>query len=414
MSTDKPRRIKRLEVETAQGHAASLFRESQFVLRYVDSALAREELALSLSMPPRPEGYRANVIPPVLAMNLPEGFLLDRIMALHRKVMVVDDMNLLALTSTPHAGRVWARLPTEEKREDKGAAGAISLRDLLSAPGTEDLFAELVERYAVNSAISGVQPKVLVPEARENPRRRGASTAMIDRASIHAPDLIVKAAGAEFPGLAENEFICMSMARFAGLEVPECWLSEDGSLFVIRRFDLRSAGSYLGFEDAASLTGRQPRDKYNATYANVARVIADFCAPGFRAESLERFFRQLVFCCLIRNGDAHLKNWGVLYGDPSTADDDARLSPVYDLVCTTVWIKRDVLALSLAGTKAWPTRKALEKFAATHCALDNPGAQIDRVVELAMQFRPKAKSAMWKAIRVELEGAAAALSRNRP
>ena len=66
-------------------------RESQFVLRYADAALDRPDLASSLSMPPRPEGYRGSVIPPVLAMNLPEGFLLDRVMARYRKAMDVND-----------------------------------------------------------------------------------------------------------------------------------------------------------------------------------------------------------------------------------------------------------------------------------------------------------------------------------
>jgi serine/threonine-protein kinase HipA len=153
-----------------------------------------------------------------------------------------------------------------------------------------------------------VQPKVLVKEVREAPSMKTKRSAPRERSAIHAPDLIVKSAGAEYPGLAENEFLCMSLARAAGLDVPECWLSEDRTLFVIRRFDLAPAGGYLGFEDAASLTGRHPRDKYHANYADIARAVADFCAVRHRADSLERFFRQLVFCCLIRDGDAHLKN----------------------------------------------------------------------------------------------------------
>lgn len=404
-------RVKLLEVETTQGHAAALHRESQFVLRYADGSLDRPELALSLSMPPRPEGYRGNVIPPVLAMNLPEGFLLDRVMARYRKAMDVnDDMNLLALTSTPTAGRVWARAPAEAGHADP-VPPPMRLRELLATPGTEALFDELVERYATSSAISGAQPKVVVQEEREPAAGRARRTAPLERSAIHAPDLIVKSAGREYPGLAENEFLCMSMAREAGLEVPECWLSEDRALFVIRRFDLAPGAGYLGFEDAASLTGRLPRDKYHASYSDVAHAIADFCAPVHRADSLERFFRQLVFCCLIRNGDAHLKNWGVLYGDPLTADDDARLSPVYDLVCTVIWIPRDTLALGLAGTKAWPDRRQLERFGRDHCALDNPGAIVDDVVERALAFKPDVRTKMWKAIRAETERAARSLDK---
>lgn len=390
----KPARIKRLEVETTQGHAATLHRETQFVLRYAEHALGSPQLALSLTMPPRPEGYRGNVVPPVLAMNLPEGFLLDRVMARYRKSAdVSDDMNLLGLTSSPSAGRVWVRAASDDAAGKR--APPLRLRDLLAAAGTESLFDELVERYASATAISGVQPKVVVAEA----RKRAAAGPPSQRSAIHTPDLIVKSAGVEFPGLAENEFLCMSMARAAGLETPEFWLSEDRSLFVIRRFDVDPRGRYLGFEDMASLTGRHPRDKYHAPYSEVARALADFCAPIHRTASLERFFRQLAFCCLIRNGDAHLKNWGVLYGDPASADDDARLSPVYDLVSTVVWIPRDTLALGLGGTKAWPDRRRLERFGQEHCELDKPGRIIDEVIERAAAFEPPERSRMWKAIR---------------
>ncbi len=404
------RRVRRLEIETAQGHAASLHRESQFVLRYAEEALDRPALALSLTMPPRPEGYRANRVPPVLAMNLPEGFLLDHVMARYRKTMDVnDDMNLLALTSTPASGRVWARL-AEQRSDEPTRAAPVRLRELLSTPGTEALFDELVERYALSSAISGVQPKVVVEEARRHSRAHDHAAPPAERSAIHAPDLIVKSAGADFPGLAENEHLCMGMARSAGLDVPECWLSEDRSLFVIRRFDLGTDGAYLGFEDMASLTGRHPRDKYHATYADVARAVGDFCAPRHRAASLEAFYRQLVLCCLIRNGDAHLKNWGVLYGDPSSADDDARLSPVYDLVCTVVWIPRDTLALSLGGTRQWPDRKRLEDFGRDHCGIAHPRALIDEVVERALGFKPHSRTPMWKSIHAEVRKAADALS----
>ena len=391
----KPARVKRLALETTQGHAGELLRESQFVTRYSDEAVGRRELALSLSMPPRPEGYRGSLIPPVLAMNLPEGFLLDLVVSRYRKAMDInDDMNLLALTSTPTTGRIWARHDGATTARD---SQPMALRDILAAPGTEKLFDELVERYALNAAIAGVQPKVVVPEARAKLR----ASPVGEKSQLHAPDLIVKSGG-EFHGIAENEFLCMSMARAAGLEVPEFWLSEDGNLFVIRRFDRAPDGGYLGFEDMACLTGRHPRDKYDAGYFHVARAIADFCAPAHKIESLERFFRQLVFCCLIRNGDAHLKNWGLLYSDPKAADEDARLSPAYDLICTPVWIAGDTLALGLGGTKAWPGRESLEEFGRKHCDMRSPGQLIDEVVERAMTYRPDSVTPMWKAIRREV------------
>ncbi|MCC6196134.1 MAG: type II toxin-antitoxin system HipA family toxin [Burkholderiales bacterium] len=387
-------RIKALLLHTTQGDSGTLHRESQFVVRYSDEALARPDLAISLTMPPRPEGYSTNRLPPVLAMNLPEGFLLNRVVDLYRKTLDVnDEMNLLAITSTPAAGRAWVS-PVGGAAASMG--DPISLRDILAYRGAEGLFNELLEEYGTPS-ISGVQPKVVVPE------RSQTGTVVREKSSVESPDLIVKAAGPEYPGLPENEFICMSIAKHVGLATPDFWLSDDRRLFVIRRFDIGPNG-YLGFEDLAVLTGRHPSRKYEGSYGDVARAIGDFVAPRHRAASLESLFRLIVLCCLLRNGDAHLKNFGVLYADPVSAENDAHLAPVYDLVNTTMYLKKDVLALSMAGSKSWPTRSALADFARTFCHIVNPGQVIDDLIEKAMAYRhADAQSEVWKRIRHELK-----------
>lgn len=389
----KPPPIKKLTLHTTQGNAGELLRESQFVVRYRDEALSRPELAISLTMPPRPEGWRSNPLPPVLAMNLPEGFLRDRVLERFRKVMDVDDdMNMLAITSSPAAGRVWASVPGENS-----ASGAppMPLREILSHRGTEQLFDELLDRYS-STSISGAQPKVVVPE------QAVEGSGYLEKSALKSPDLIVKSAGAQFPGLAENEFICMSVAKHIGLETPPFYLSDDRSLFVIRRFDVGPHG-YLGFEDLAALTGRHPDKKYDGPYSDVAKAIALNVAPPNRAASLHALFRLTVLNCVIRNGDAHLKNFGVLYGDPKTAGEDARLAPVYDLICSTIYIAGDVLALGMGGSKAWPAKAVLEKFGASSCAVGNPGRVIDEVIEKAMDFKPSdPDSPMWHQVRAQM------------
>lgn len=386
-------RVSELSLHTTQGSVGSLFRKSQFVVRYNDSALTAPELAISLTMPPRPEGWSSNQIPPVLAMNLPEGFLRDRVIDRYRKVMDIEDMNLLAMTSTPTSGRVWASMPDKQEFE---TGEPVALRDILAHHGTEELFDELLEKYSTAS-ISGVQPKVVVPEYSES-----ADTAF-GKTAVKLPDLIVKAAGIEYPGLAENEFICMSIARHIGLETPEFWLSDDRKLFVIRRFDMSSIG-YLGFEDLAVLTGRHPDNKYQGSYADVAKAIEANVAPLSRVSSLDALFRLVVLNCAIRNGDAHLKNFGVLYGDPKSADTDARLAPVYDLVNTTMYLPKDVLALGLGGSKAWPAMKTLEKYGRAACGVRNPGHVIEDIITRVMEYQPlDSTSKIWKQVRGQVE-----------
>jgi len=50
---------------------------------------------------------------------------------------------------------------------------------------------------------------------------------------------------------------------------------------------------------------------------------------------------------LIGNGDAHLKNWSVIYRDKVTP----QLAPAYDLVSTIHYVQNDSLALNLGGEK---------------------------------------------------------------
>jgi serine/threonine-protein kinase HipA len=65
------------------------------------------------------------------------------------------------------------------------------------------------------------------------------------------------------------------------------------------------------------------------------------------------------------------------------------LAPVYDVVTTTAYIREDVPALSLAGTKKWWPRKVLERFAVTHLSL--PVAAIadvfNRIAEAVTETR---------------------------
>src|SRR5260370_14146372 len=66
--------------------------------------------------------------------------------------------------------------------------------------------------------------------------------------------------------------------------------------------------------------------------------------------------------CALRNGDAHLKNFGIVYDDVLG---EARLAPVYDLVTTAIYLPKDSLALTLNGTTQWPGNKVLRRLGET-------------------------------------------------
>jgi serine/threonine-protein kinase HipA len=241
------------------------------------------------------------------------------------------------------------------------------LDEILAWDGTEDLFVDLVERYILRAGISGVQPKVLVPEHLP-----------VERFTTNTSDLIIKSGREEYPHLAINEFLCMSIAKEAGLPVPEFFLSKNMQLFVVRRFDRDDQLNPLGFEDMAALMGLSAEQKYEKSYSHIAKAVRLYCPTEHLRSSLDQLFDTVALSCIVGNGDAHLKNFGLLYSDPTQRD--ARLAPVYDIVNTTAYIPEDSLALELAGNKSlFAARQSILDFAAT-CDIENPRERIRRLL----------------------------------
>ncbi len=331
----------------------------QYVFAY-DQSVESPDAQVSLTMPMRLESWLSRDLHPIFQMNLPEGALLEAIRRAIAKLAGDDDLTILRVTGGNQVGRNRFSLPGDST---PGVVETVeSLDDLLSFPDTEELFHDLVAKYALRSGVSGVQPKVMLDAT--------------ERGTAAVGGYIVKSWGADYPQLAANEFFCMTAARQAGLPVPEFHLSANGGLFVMKRFDLADTGYSLGFEDICSLQALGTAQKYGSTYERVARSIKDFVSGEFLQAAREQFFAALVLSCMIRNGDAHLKNFGVLYEWPGQP---VRLAPVYDMVTTVAYIPKDVPALSLAGTKKWWPRKVLEKFAVSHLAL--PVGKIGQIYE---------------------------------
>jgi len=161
----------------------------------------------------------------------------------------------------------------------------------------------------------------------------------------------------------------------------------------VDRFDLGTHGERLGFEDIAALMGLRVHDKlsnrkYHGSYERVAEVIG--LLSSNRARDLAAFFAQLTLSVMVRNGDAHLKNFGLLYRD----ERDVRLAPLYDVVTTTVYTYErpggfeDIdrtLALKWRhgrhSSRAYPTTDALVRFGREVCGVAQPRQVIERIAD---------------------------------
>lgn len=326
-----------------------------------------QQSAVSLSMPVVNEHYTSDdkVLHPVFDMNLPEGALAERLRREFSKVIPnFDALAVLKIVGKSQIGRLRFLMPGQGIAD----VPAENLNDLLAHDGAEGLFESLLSRYAVHSGISGAMPKVMVRDIQHDTKRGDELSRVTHRGATH----IVKAWTDEYPRLAENEYFCMRAAMHAKLEVPKVELSKGGKFLVVERFDLKN-DNYLGFEDFCVLNGKTANQKYDGTYESVTKRIKDFVSPKEVRPALESFFKALALSCALKNGDAHLKNFGVLYDNTEST---VRLSPVYDLVTTTPYKPLDILALTLGGTKRWPKSQALMNFARTHCNITDGRARV--------------------------------------
>ena len=201
-------------------------------------------------------------------------------------------------------------------------------------------------------SISGVQPKL--------------SVKLSDKAGD--PHLEVTGEGGQyilkpqvqaFANLPENEELCMTIAEDIGIDVPaHCLVHlKDKSLaYVVKRFD-REGRRKIHQEDFAQILEKQ--DKYSGSVEEIARklkVVAD--VPGL---DVQLFFERIVFNFLIANGDAHMKNYSVIYDEQGRV----RLAPVYDLVCSRIVLPNEAndSALTIQGRKSKIRRKEMDLLA---------------------------------------------------
>ena len=317
--------------------------------------------SVSVTMPVRLASWTAPFgLAPIFEMNLPEGFLRERLrLAFAKATGAFDEFDLLSVVGRSQLGRIRYTGDREQLHEDVPFQ---SVDEILEHRRGGDLYRYLLEKFASSSGISGVQPKILVRDDKAFAEMAHSGRRLSE--SYQGATHIVKFWDPnEFPQLAANEHFCLAVARKCGLEVPPDRLSEDGLALVIDRFDLRLDGTYRGFEDFCVLNARRTDEKYRGSYeTSVMRRFGQFANSPHVIEDMEKLFTLIALNCALRNGDAHLKNFGIVYDD---VQGEARLAPVYDLVTTSVYLPKDSLALTLNGTTQWPTAKALRKLGET-------------------------------------------------
>ncbi|MEZ5902613.1 MAG: type II toxin-antitoxin system HipA family toxin [Alphaproteobacteria bacterium] len=168
---------------------------------------------------------------------------------------------------------------------------------------------------------------------------------------------IIKPAIKELEYSVFNEFFCMKLAKALKLPVPEVyvhWL-EGEPFYLIERYDRfydhEKNIIRLHQEDFCQALIIPPELKYENEGGPSLEKCFDLLDSRIERGNMAGvnrlvFLRGVIFNFLIGNGDAHGKNFSLLYDGDSEA-----LAPFYDLMCTLVYSNsyKSKMAMKIAG-----------------------------------------------------------------
>ncbi len=287
---------------------------------------------------------------PVLSNLLPEGALLDYL-AQALKTHTDNEFELFTYHGQDLPGALIATAI------EPNAIPDYVLDDTAKASAVKSVIPDEKKHFS----LAGVQMKFSMRE--KDGRYQIAESGALG-------DWIIKTPSTTHKHVPLNEFTAMHLAELAGVTIPDIRLVEMDKLeqlpainlpdehyaFAIRRFD-RLDRERIHMEDFAQILVKYPRDKYrSANYQQIGKILYNYAEDGLG--DAQQFARRLLVNILLANGDAHLKNWSVIYPDTVTP----ALSPAYDIVTTRVYMGNEQeFALNLGKDKNW-YRASMEQF----------------------------------------------------
>lgn len=343
------------------------------LLSYLPSAAP--DAFVSLTMPVRLESYVwDDQLPPVLQMNLPEGYLLQVLQEQFGPHIGASPIALLSVIGRNMVGRVQVAAVGAALNEP---AKPIEVAALLKGDNSEAAFAALVRAHAT-SGVSGVVPKFLDAQTGPPSVRAEPVEALTphQKASLITRRHIIKGSSAHLPFVALNEHLCMQVARRV-MPTADTQVSDDGRALVVHRFDVDERGQpHWGMEDFCSLLGLRPAAKYDTTWERIARAVRDHVPGERRLETNRLLATTLLLSYALRNADCHAKNIALRY----TSRADVHLAPAYDVLTTSVYAgyQHNPPAISFLGKKTWAPGKNLQRFIAATLGLQ-PKEQVQMV-----------------------------------
>jgi serine/threonine-protein kinase HipA len=336
-------------------------------------------------MPVRTESWRwDDTLPPVLQMNLPEGYLLQVLQEQFGPHIGASPLALLSVVGRNMVGRLQVAAPGA--RLDQPTE-PVEVAALLRGDNSEEAFAELVRKHAA-SGVSGVVPKFL--DSQDERITLGPH----EKATLLTHRHIIKGSSHSLPFVALNEHLCMQVAAKVST-TARTEVSQDGQALVVHRFDVDEHGQpHWGMEDFCSLLGLRPAAKYETTWERIGRAVRDHVPGALRQSTFRQLATTLLLTYALRNADCHCKNIALLY----TSRSDVHLSPVYDMLTTSVYAgyQHNPPAIAFMGKKTWTPGRSLQKFLSTTFGVEvrDQLEIVDAIGQAISEVAPAVRAAM--------------------
>ncbi|MGJ0337274.1 type II toxin-antitoxin system HipA family toxin [Aliarcobacter cryaerophilus] len=316
---------------------------------------------ISLIMPYKNSSYIWKYkLHPIFDMNMPEGYLFELFKKyLTKEYGYIDDF----LVFSHICSNIQSRL-TYKSEFEKKEFFSFDLNEVMQND-TQETFYKIVTTFLSKNAISGIQPKSLA--------------ILEDKESLISKEYIIKTWADEYPQLALNEYFCLKAILKTKVKIPNIKVSKNGKFLLVERFNYdKQTDSFLGFEEILCLLGKNKDEKYSGSYEQISKVI--YSVSTQKLEDMKSFYKLIIMNYLLKNGDAHLKNFGILY---SSDFSQIFFAPAYDVVNTVVYFHKDRPALSMFGKKVWFGKKELVKFGIQNCYLNENEA--NEIYELCIK-----------------------------
>lgn len=345
---------------------------------------APDAYPLSLSMPIAAKEHGRSVVEAFLWGLLPDN---EQVLARWAAKFQVSARNAFALIShvgEDCAGAVQFVTPERFEAIRSGKEDKVEWLDESEIAKRlqilrEDHAAWRLPRDTGQFSLAGAQPKTALLFQNE---RWGIPSGRIPTTHILKPPT------GRFDGHAENEHICLVLARNLGIPAAQSKVMrfKDEVAIVVERYDRQQKGNDIirvHQEDICQALGIMPTKKYQSegglSAVDIIELLRTYSTD--RDADLDTFAVALGFNWLIAGTDAHAKNYSLLLNGPNV-----RLAPLYDIASILPYDEFDLrkaklamkiggeYKLSLIGLRQW------QKFAR------EARADVDQLVEVLISM----------------------------